>query len=104
MHGNNFIEIEGKGRGTKYKISFSYSIIKPIDSNKYFEKEIDEREIKQEFDLELIPNIIGNIELFSQDELERLNDIQAVYINKTKNLSDSQYQKELERLAHIMDQ
>ena len=99
LHENNFIDIEGKGRGTKYRISLSYSIIKPIDANKYFEKEIDEREIKKHFDLELIPNILGQIALFSQDELEKLKELQAVYTNKIKNISVSQYQKELERLV-----
>ncbi len=96
---NNLIEIEGKGRGTKYKVSLAYSIIKPIDVNEYFEKEIDEREIKREFDLELIPNVLGNVDLFSHQELDRLEALQNTYTNKIKSLSDSQYQKELERLA-----
>jgi len=99
LHENNFIEIEGKGRGTKYQISLAYSIIKPIDLDEYFKKEIDEREIKQEYDLELIPNILGHIDLFSQQELDKLEELQNTYTEKIKSLSDSQYQKELERLA-----
>jgi Fic family protein len=96
---NNFIDIEGKGRGTKYRISLSYSIIKPIDTDKYFEKEIDEREIKQEFDLELIPNVLGRVDIFSTEEMAKLDGLQSVYRTKIENLSESQYQKELERLA-----
>jgi len=99
LHENNFIEIEGKGRGTKYQISLSYSIIKPIDIDRYFEKEIDERKVKQEVDLELIPNTLNHVDLFSPEELNKLEDLQTIYTNKIKNLSESQYQKELERLA-----
>lgn len=99
LHENNFIKIEGKGRGTKYQISLVYSIIKPIDIDEYFKKEIDEREIKQEFTLELIPNILGLVDLFSQQELDKLEGLQNTYTNKIESLSDSQYQKELERLA-----
>ena len=99
LHENKFIEIEGKGRGTKYQISLSYSIIKPIDIDKYFEKEIDERNIKQEFDLELIPNILNQVDLFSPEELDKLEKLQNTYTNKIENLSESQYHKELERLT-----
>lgn len=99
LHKNNFIDIEGKGRGTKYRISISYSIIKPIDIHEYFEKEIDEREIKQEFDLELIPNVLSRVVLFSTEEMNKLDGLQSVYRMKIENLSDSQYRKELERLA-----
>lgn len=99
LNDNNFIEIEGKGRSTKYLISLAYSIVKPIDIDEYFEKEIDEREIKQEFNLELIPNVLGQIALFTQQELGKLEELQHTYTHKIKGLSASQYQNELERLA-----
>lgn len=99
LHKNNYVDIEGRGRGTKYKISLAYSITKPIDTNEYFTKEIDEREIKDEFDLELIPNVLSQIELFTQDELQKLENLQNTYKQKINGLSNSQYQKELERLA-----
>lgn len=99
LHENNFIEIDGKGRGTKYQISVAYSIIKPIDIDEYFEKEIDERKIRKEFNLDLIRNILRQVDVFSQQELEYLEELQNTYTEKIKNLSHSQYQKELERLA-----
>lgn len=99
LHDNNFIDIEGKGRGTKYKISTAYSIIKPIDVNDYYKKEIDERIIKSGFNLELIRNILGQVDIFSPQELKKLEELQNTYTEKVKNLSHSQYQKELERLA-----
>jgi Fic family protein len=99
LHENNYVNIEGKGRGTKYKISLSYSIIRPIDAEEYFEKEIDEREINKEFDLELIPNTLPKVELFTPAEIQKLEELQDIYTEKIKRLSDTQYQKELERLA-----
>jgi Fic family protein len=70
-----------------------------VDIEKYFEKEIDEREINKEFNLELIPEILPEVKLFTKDEIQRLEDLQKKYLENKKSLSDSQYQKELERLA-----
>ncbi len=99
LHDKNFIEIEGKGRGTKYKLSLSYAIIRPVDIDQYFEKEIDERKIKQGFDLELIPNVLDKVELFSENEMVKLENLQSTFTANVQNLTESQYQKELERLA-----
>ena len=99
LHVSDYIDIEGKGRGSKYKISLSYSVIKPINIEEYFKKEIDEREIKEEFNLDLIPNILSGIVLFTQEELHKLEELQCVFSNNVKSLPKSQYEKELERLA-----
>ena len=96
---DNYVAIEGKGRSTKYKISPSYSIIYPIDIDEYFLTEIDDRIIKEEFNLELIPTILYEVQLFTLEELEHLNELQAIYTKNIHTLSKSQYQKELERLA-----
>ena len=95
----NYVELEGKGKGTKYKISPSYSIIYPIDIEEYFLTEIDDRIIKEEFNLELIPTTLHAVQLFTIEELDRLNKLQAIYTENLQALSDSQYHKELERLA-----
>ncbi len=95
----NFVELEGKGRGTKYKISSSYSIIYPIDIEEYFLTEIDDRIIKEEFNLELIPTTLNEVQLFTVEELDHLNKLQAKYTENLQTLSDAQYHKELERLA-----
>ena len=95
----NYVEIEGKGRGTKYKISQSYSIIYPIDIEKYFLTEIDDRIIKKEFNLDLIPTTLNEVQLFTIEEFDHLNRLQAKYRENLKTLSPSQYYKELERLA-----
>ena len=95
----NYVELEGKGRGTKYRISQSYSIIYPIDIKEYFLTEIDDRIINEEFNLELIPTALNEVQLFTTEELDHLNKLQAKYTENLQTLSDSQYNKELERLA-----
>ncbi len=99
LHESNFIDIEGRGRATKYNISLAYSISRQLDIEEYFKKEIDEREINEEFNFELIPNILSQIDVFSQQEVEKLEALQNIYNDKISGLSEFQYQKELERLA-----
>lgn len=95
----NFVESKGKGKGTKYKISISYAITKPIDLDKYFEKEIDERKIIESFNFNLIPKILPKVTLFSPVELVKMDSLQNRYLENINALTDAQYLKELERLA-----
>lgn len=44
---DNLIISEGKGKATTYVLSPSYELSYPIDIERYFEKEIDERQIKE---------------------------------------------------------
>ena len=47
----NFITTTGQGKGTKYAISPVFELLEPIDMEKYYEKEIDERDIKRRIQL-----------------------------------------------------
>lgn len=89
----------GKGRGTKYIISPVYNLFYPIDVEEYFKNEIDEREINDSFDLSIISEVLSKTTLFTGDELSQLTDSQMVYERNISELSDFEYQKELERLA-----
>ena len=99
LNESNYIEIEGKGKGTKYRISPAYAATKPIDLDDYFEKEIDERKIIESFNFDFMSGILPKVELFSRNELEVLEELQKRYLENIKTLSTAQYQKELERLA-----
>jgi Fic family protein len=99
LNESNYIEIEGKGKGTKYRISPAYAATKPIDLDDYFEKEIDERKIIESFNFDFMSGILPKVELFSRNELEVLEELQKRYLENIKTLSNAQYQKELERLA-----
>lgn len=96
---SDYIHREGRGRATTYQISPSYDIVKPIDIDQYFEKEIDERAITDQFSLGLIPAILPNVSLFTYQELERLDGLQAIYLKNMAELTEPQIHRELERLA-----
>ncbi|WP_291399362.1 Fic family protein [Daejeonella sp.] len=95
----NYISKEGKGKGTKYLLSTSYSIIRKIDIEEYFTQDIDDRKIQSSFNFKLISEILPKVELFSQSELEKLQLLQKQFQNNINLLSSSQYENELERLA-----
>ena len=89
---------EGKGKGTKYFISPSYKLLYSIDLNSYYEKEIDERQIIEEFNLQIF-ELLGSTEILNNTELSKLANLQAKYTENISQLSDFEYKKELERLA-----
>lgn len=95
----NLISTEGKGKGRKYVISPSYKLFYPIDVKLYFEKEIDERDIKDSFNLSLITNVLSRIKLFTEDELKYMTNLQNKFKKNVTELTESEYTKELERLA-----
>lgn len=95
----DLIIIKGKGKGTRYAISPLHALLKPIDLVEYFTSEIDERVIKKSFDLKLIPELLPNVSLFTEEELAGLYHLQETYERNIKHLSTSEYNKEQERLA-----
>jgi len=96
--GEKYIISEGKGKGTKYFISPSYELLRSIDIDSYYEKEIDERQIKEEFNLEIF-ELLDKTEIINKTELSKLKDLQAKYSENILQLSAFEYKKELERLA-----
>jgi len=55
----------GKGKATRYRLSPFYTIFEQIEINKYYEKEIDERDINENFNFSLITEILPNVNIFS---------------------------------------
>lgn len=96
---NKHIISEGRGKGTKYFISPTFQLIQPINIDKYFENEIDERQIKETFNFELISKILSKNNVFTDNELNKLSSLQKEYETSCKELTLADYQKELERLA-----
>ncbi len=93
------IESIGKGRGTKYIISSTYKLLESIDLDKYYEKEIDDREINESFNLEIITETLKKHSVFTKSELEKLINLQKDYKTNIEQLSKTEYKKELDRLA-----
>ncbi len=96
---DHYIVSEGQGKGTKYFPSPSFELIQPIDIDKYYEKEIDDRQIRETYNFELVDEILNKNSVFTDGELDKLNVLQNEYETNIKNLNPSEYQREMERLA-----
>jgi Fic family protein len=88
----------GRGKGTKYSLSPIYELLTPTDLDKYFEKEIDERSINNTFNFNVFAMLL-KADLFTSDETNLLNQLQRTYEANISKLSETEYLKELERLA-----
>lgn len=99
LKADNYLFTRGQGKGTKYLLSPAYELLYPIDIEKYYEKEIDERQIIEHFNSEIITGVLKQYNTFTRDELERLALLQKEYQANISELSENEYKKELERLA-----
>jgi len=93
------LTLTGKGKATKYFIAHTYLLNQPIDVDRYYQKEVDEREIKASFNFELLDILGQSVALFSAEELDKLNVLQEKYLQNIAQLTEQQFANELERLA-----
>lgn len=89
----------GKLKGTKYQVNPLYEIIRPIDVDEYFTKEIDQRQIRPTFNHDLITQKLPGLSLFTAEESAGLNELQKQFTENISKLTSLEYNKELERLA-----
>lgn len=99
LHSLNYISKNGQGKGTKYFISPIFKVIRPIDVDQYYQKEIDEREIQSGFSSKIINDILPKTSVFTPEELTMLEELQNVFKSNISQLSESEYKREFERLA-----
>ena len=95
----NLIIPVGEGKARKYAISPTYELFYPIDVKLYFEKEIDERVIKDSFNMSLINDVLSKIKLFTAEELQNLTNLQKQFKANISELTESEYKNEFERLS-----
>ncbi len=96
---DNILIRKGYGKSTKYFISPCFEIIYPVDIDSYYEEEIDQRKIKDSFNLDLISQTLTQCNLFTKVELEELNALEEKFETNISALSKTEYKKEMERLA-----
>lgn len=93
------IVAEGRLKGTRYFLNPLYELLHTIDIDSYFSKEIDERVISRTFNLQLISGILKSGSVFSEKESSYLQSLQSDYENRVAQLTETEYNKDLERLA-----
>jgi len=92
------ISTEGTGKATRYLISPSYELLRLIDKDNYFIKEIDERVIKEGYNFQLL-SILPGADLFNDIELEKLDHLQKQFASNIAGITKIEFEKEIERLA-----
>lgn len=91
--------VSGQGRATRYSVSAQAHVTMPLDIDTYFQKETDERTVQTTFNFELINDILPKVDLFTAEEKERLDALQAQFSRNLEGISPNVYRKEMERLG-----
>ena len=89
----------GQGKATKYALHEAYDIVIPIQPQTYFQKDLDQRSIKNTYDFTLIEKLSRLDSLFPSEEKTKLLDLQNTFQQRIASLPPEIYQKEFERLA-----
>ena len=93
------IIVEGKGRATRYSLSPQAHLMMPLDIDTYFLKDIDERKVQESFNFDLIRATLPQVDIFTTEELERLEVAHQAFLKNMATLSEVEYRKEMERLG-----
>lgn len=96
---NGHIEVIGRGPATRYQLTPQAHITMELNLDTYFDKEVDERQVQESFNFGLINEILPQVDLFTQKELQQLNDAQKLFRWHLSEMSDIEYRKEMERLG-----
>lgn len=96
---NGFVYAKGELKSRRYVISQAFEMVRPIDVEQYFQKEIDERIIQTGFNQTLIRDTLKNVSVFTKAELEFLNGLQEIFKSNASRLNAGEYRNEMERLA-----
>jgi len=89
----------GKAKNSRYALSPTFYLFFPINLDEYYSQEIDERDILSGYNFSLIPETLQNVSLFTDQELTLLNNFQNKFSKNISQLSDFEYQKDMERLT-----
>lgn len=93
------IEVVGRGPATRYKLTPQAHVTMELNLDTYFDNDVDEREVQESFNFELINDVLPKVELFTQEELQQLDDAQELFRQHLSEMSELEYRKEMERLG-----
>jgi len=96
---SGLVKTIGELKSRRYEISQAYELIRFIDVETYFKKEIDERDIQKNYNQSLIKDTLAHLSLFTNDEVKKLDELQEKFMQNSAQLSILEFKNELERLA-----
>ena len=71
----------------------------PLDIDTYFLKDIDERKVQESFNFDLIRETLPQVDIFTAEEMKRLEVAHQAFLKNMATLSEVEYRKEMERLG-----
>ncbi len=93
------IVAEGKARATRYSLTPQAHLMMPLNLDTYFALNVDERQMQTAFNFSLIRDQLPLVRLFTDEEQERLQALQAEFRQHVAEMSEGEYRKEMERLG-----
>ena len=93
------VVVEGKARATRYRLSDQAHLLMPLNLDTYFAQDVDEREVQTSFNFDLIRYQLPAVHLFTDEEMEHLNALQAEFRQHVSEMTENEYRKEMERLG-----
>jgi len=93
------IIVEGKARATRYCLSSQAHLLMPLDLDTYFALDVDDRQVQTSFNFNLIREQLPAVRLFTDDEMEHLQELQTEFHRHISEMTDNEYRKEMERLG-----
>lgn len=96
---NGDVEVEGKARATRYRLSSQAHLLMPLNLDTYFAIDIDKRQVQTSFNFELIRKQLPTVSLFNDDEMAHLQNLHAEFVKHLSEMSDNEYRREMERLG-----
>ncbi len=93
------IVVEGKARATRYRLSDQAHLLMPLNLDTYFSQDQDKRQVQTSFNFDLIRQQLPVATLFTNDEMELLNELQAEFKQHISEMTENEYRKEMERLG-----
>ncbi len=93
------VVVEGKARATRYRLSDQAHLLMPLNLDTYFAQDVDEREVQTSFNFDLIRQQLPAVNLFTDEEMEHLNALQAEFRQHVSEMTENEYRKEMERLG-----
>ena len=94
-----YISVTGKGPATRYSLTPQAHITMNLNLDTYFQQDIDERKIQDNFNFGLINEQLAAVKLFTDEELDVLTKAQIAFSHNLSEFSEVEYRKEMERLG-----
>ena len=93
------VTVSGQGRATVYSITPKAHLLRTVNLDDYYAKDVDARQVQTGYNFALIRDEMPRIEIFSEDEIAFLSDCERSFCHRMRDYPKELYDKEMERLG-----